>query len=225
MNSTEIKYITKACSITVKILNQVIKELKKHSFKTEIDIEKFLKQKTEENKCRFAFEPVIAMGKNAAEIHHESTRSKLKKGFLVIDFGVRYNGYCGDCTRTFYLYGKPSKEEERIYNLILLAQETALIHAQPGVYAADVDLIVRNILKEYPIKFVHGSGHGIGKRIHKLPSLEPGSKSILKENQAITIEPGLYFKNKLGIRIEDTIIVKQNPIILTKLSKKLTIIK
>ncbi|MBR9691730.1 M24 family metallopeptidase [Candidatus Woesearchaeota archaeon] len=224
MNSTEIKYIARACSIADKILKQLIKELKQRKFKTELDIYNFLKQKTKENKCKLAFKPVVAMGKNAAEIHHKASNSRLKKGFLVIDFGVKYKDYCSDCTRTFYLYGKPSAEEKELYNLVLEAQTTALNHARPGVAAADIDLIARAALWKHFKNFVHGTGHGVGRKIHQGPNLKPKGKLKLKENQAITIEPGLYFKNKLGIRIEDTIIVKESPVILTKISKKLIII-
>jgi Xaa-Pro aminopeptidase len=215
--------IKKACSITDKILKKAINELKKGSFETELDVYNFLKKQAYANNCRLAFKPIVAIGKNAAEIHHRANKTKLKKGFLVLDFGVKYNGCCADSTRTVYL-GRPSKEERRLYDLVLLAQETALIYAQPGEYATNIDLIARAALWDYFKNFVHGTGHGIGKRIHQAPSLKPRSVSILKENQALTIEPGLYFKGKLGIRIEDTVIVKNNPIILTKLTKKLIII-
>lgn len=220
MNPSEIDKIKKACSTTDKILRELVIKLKKNSFKTELDIYRFLKEKTKENGCRLAFRPIVAIGKNAAEIHHRAKNTKLTKGFLVIDFGVKYKGFCSDCTRTVYL-GKPSKKEKELYNLVLEAQLTALNHAQPGVHAADIDLIARAALWGYYNHFIHGTGHGVGKKIHQAPSLRPRGRMILKEDDIITIEPGLYFKNKLGIRIEDTIIVKENPIQLTKTTKKL----
>jgi Xaa-Pro aminopeptidase len=220
MNSTEIKCITKACSITVNILKQLIKELKKHSFKTELDIANYLKQKAKENNCKLAFPPLVVTGKNAAEIHHKPDSTPIKKGFLIIDFGVKYKGYCSDITRTFYI-GRPTKKEISLYNLVLEAQLTALNHVQPGVHAADIDLIARAALWKYYKNFVHGTGHGIGKKIHQAPNLKPKGRRILKKNQAITVEPGLYFKNKLGIRIEDTVLVDSPAKVLTKLTKKL----
>ena len=215
--------IKKACSITDNILKKTINELKEGSFETELDVYNFLKRQAYSNNCRLAFKPIVAIGKNAAEIHHRANKTKLKKGFLVLDFGVKYNGCCADCTRTVYL-GRPSKEERRLYELVLLAQESALMYVKPGEHAANIDLIARAVLWDYFKNFVHGTGHGIGKRIHQAPSLKPNSRSILKENQSLTIEPGLYFKGKLGIRIEDTIVVKAKPGILTKLTKKLIII-
>jgi len=216
--------IKRACQITDKILKNLIKELNNNSFKTELDIYQFLKCKTKEQNCKLAFKPVIATGKNAAEIHHKPNNTKLKKGFLVVDFGVKYKEYCSDCTRTFYI-GKPSKKEKELYNLVLKAQLTALNHIKPGIYAADIDAITRAVLQKHFKNFIHSTGHGVGKKIHQSPNISPKSRSILKNNQVITIEPGLYFKNKLGIRIEDTVIVKNNPVILTKTTKELIIIQ
>jgi Xaa-Pro aminopeptidase len=223
MNSSEINKVKKACKITDKILNQLIKKLKKHSFKTELDTYNYLKSKVKENNCKLAYKPIVAIGKNAAEIHHKPTKTKLTKGFLVIDFGVKYKGYCADETRTFYL-GNPSKKEKQLYNLVLEAQLTAISYLKPGIYAADIDGIARAILQGHFKHFIHSTGHGVGKKVHTSPTLRPRSRLILKENQIITIEPGLYFKNKSGIRIEDTILIKNNPIILTKTTKKLIII-
>ena len=212
--------IKKACFITDSIFRNLIKQLKKRSFKTEKDIYNYLIQQTKKQNCKLAFKPIVATEKNAAEIHHKACPTPIKNGFLVIDFGVKYKECCSDCTRTFYI-GKPTKKEIQLYNLVLEAQLTALNHIQPGVYAADIDAIARAVLQKYYKNFIHGTGHGIGKKIHQAPNLKPKSRSILKKNQFLTIEPGLYFKNKLGIRIEDTIHVKDQAIILTKTTKKL----
>jgi len=223
MNKKEIDYIKKACSITDKILKIAIKEIKKHSFKTEKEIYNFLKERAYLNKCELAFKPIVAMHENAAEIHHKANDSRIKKGFLVLDFGVRYKGYCSDCTRTVYL-GKPSKKEKELYNLVLSAQETAIMHIQPGVYAADIDLIARAVLQDYFRNFVHGTGHGVGKKIHQAPNLKPRGRRILRNDMILTVEPGLYFKNRFGIRIEDTILIKEKAIILNKSTKKMVIL-
>jgi Xaa-Pro aminopeptidase len=215
------KDIKKACEITDKIFKKLIKYIK--IFSTEVDIEKFLEEEAKSYNCKLAFKPVIAIGKNAAEIHHIPNKTKLKNGFLVLDIGVKYKGYCSDMTRTIYL-GKPTEKEKKLYNLVLNAQLTALKEAKPGVHASDVDAIARSVLQKYLKNFVHGLGHGVGRKIHQKPYLSPNSKDILKKNQVITIEPGLYFKNKLGIRIEDTIIVNQKIKILTKTKKELIVI-
>ncbi|MBW2993576.1 M24 family metallopeptidase [Candidatus Woesearchaeota archaeon] len=220
-----LKYSRKSCSIASGIIKKTIRELENKSFKTELDVYNFLKKETCQNKCRLAFKPIVAFGKNAAEIHHKAKKTKLGKGFLVIDFGVKYRGICSDMTRTVYI-GTPSKKEKRLYNLVLLAQETAMRYACAGEYAANIDLVARAVLWDYWKHFVHGTGHGVGRKIHQAPSLKPRGRAILKKGDVITIEPGLYFKNKLGIRVEDTILIKENqPEILTKVDKKLKIIK
>ena len=224
LNNKEIKNIKEACRITDNIFSLIVKNIKNKNLKTELDVKNFIKNKAKDHKCRLAFKPVVAIGKNAAEIHHKADNSKLKKGFLVLDLGMKYKGYCSDMTRTLHI-GYPSKKEKKLYNLVLEAQLTAMNHVFSGVYAADIDLIARAALQDYYKHFVHGTGHGLARKIHQSPSLKPRGKFKLKPNTAITIEPGLYFKNKLGIRIEDTILVKDNPIQLTKSTKKLIVIR
>lgn len=224
MNNSEINNIKKACSIIDKILLQLAEELRKKLFKTEKDISRFIIKKIKENNCKLAFKPIAAIGKNAAEIHHKASDTEIKKGFLVIDLGAKYKGYCSDCTRTFCI-GKPSRKEKEIYNLIKDAQLTAFNHVKAGVYAADIDLIARAYLWKYYKNFKHSTGHGIGKKVHQAPNLRPRGRFKLKENDVVTVEPGLYFKNKFGVRIEDIILVKKNNAeILTRFSKKLIII-
>lgn len=223
LDLVKIRNVTKACEITDKIFKKLIKKLKQKRFSTELDVYNFLKKETYLNNCILAFKPIVAMQENAAEIHHKANNTKLKGGFLVVDFGVKYKDYCSDCSRTFYL-GKPSKKDKDLYNLVLESQLTALKYAQPGMYAVDIDSIARTVLLEYFKNFVHGTGHGVGKKVHQAPILGPNSKSILKENQVITIEPGLYFKNKFGIRIEDTVLVKDKANVLTKTKKEMIVI-
>ena len=224
LSNKGISYIKRACKITDNIFSLILKGIKIKKFETELDIKKFIKNKAKEDNCELAFKPVVAIGKNAAEIHHTANKTRLKKGFLVIDLGVKYKGYCSDMTRTIYI-GNPSKKERKLYNLVLESQLTAFNHTQPEVYAADIDLIARAVLQDYYKHFVHGTGHGVGKKIHQAPSLKPRGRFRLKPNTVITIEPGLYFKKRLGIRIEDSILMKERPIQLTKTTKKLIVIK
>ena len=67
-------------------------------------------------------------------------------------------------------------------------------------------------------------GHGVGVEIHEMPNLTLNSKDRIKNNMVFTIEPGIYFSKKFGIRIEDTVLFKDKPIILTKTSKDLLIV-
>ncbi len=216
-----IQKIKEACKITDSILKKCIKNIK--GFETEKDIYDYLKKETFARGCKLAFDPVVAIGRNGAEIHHKACRSKLKKGFLVIDFGVKYKGHCADMTRTLY-FGRPSKEEMNMYDLVLLAQQESIRALEPGMNCFRVDGIARSIFGKKARYFRHGLGHGVGRKIHQTPSFTPWNKQKLKNNAVLTIEPGLYFKNRFGIRIEDTILLKDKPIVLTKTKKELIII-
>ncbi len=222
LTKKEINYVRYSCKITTKIINSCIKNF---NFKTEMDILNYLKEQTKKYNCKMAFPPVIATAKNAAEIHHTPNKTKLKKGFLVIDFGVKYKKFCSDQTRTIYLR-KPSKKEIDLYYLVLTSQLESIKNIKLGMNYSDLDNIARSILGNYKKNFIHSLGHGLGKKIHQSPKISFFSKDKIKLNHVITIEPGLYFKNKLGIRIEDTILIKKNKIeILTKTPKNNLIIK
>lgn len=220
-SNKEIRYITKSCSIASEILNNCIKNIK--NFKNELEASEFLKKEAKKKKMQLAFKPIVAFGNNAAVIHHKPSNRKLKKGFLILDFGVKYRGYCSDITRTIYL-GKPTKKEKKLYNLVLGTQILAIKKIKVGMKACDVYNIAANSLGSYKKYFLHRLGHGVGKRIHESPSLGRKNNRRLKENTVLTIEPGIYFKKKFGIRIEDGVLLRKKGVkILTKVSKKLII--
>lgn len=216
--SSKIESIKKACSINDEIFSLLLKSMK--SMKTEKDIDSFIRKEARKRKLKIAFPPVVASGKNAAEIHHKPNKSKLKKGFLILDFGVKAGGYCSDMTRTLYL-GKSSQKEKQIYNKVLLIQKSAVKKAKPGIECFDIDCFVRKKLGRLRELFAHSLGHGVGKKIHEKPNLSPKSCDALKKGGIITIEPGIYKKKGFGIRIEDTVLVGKKPKALTKSAKRL----
>jgi len=213
----EIKNIRKACDISSKIINKCLKNFKK--FKTEKDVENFLIKETDKNNCALAFHPVVASGFGASIPHYRARKVILRKGFCVIDFGVKYKNYCSDITRTVYI-GKPTKKEINLYYGVLWLQEETIKKLKPGAKVKKLDSYVRERLKD----FIHGLGHGVGIEIHESPNISDESKDVLKKNMVFTIEPGTYKGKKYGIRIEDTILLKDKPKILTKVDKKLRII-
>ena len=214
----EIKNIKKACGISSKIINGCLKNFRK--FKTEKDVESFLIKETEKNNCELAFHPVVASGFGASIPHYRARKVKLRKGFCVIDFGVIYKNYLSDITRTVYI-GKPTEKEINLYYNVLWLQEEAIKQLKPGLKVKRVDSYVRERLKN----FIHGLGHGVGIEIHEFPNLSDESKDVLKKNMVFTIEPGTYKAKKYGIRIEDTILLKDKAEILTKVDKKLKLFK
>ncbi len=212
----EIKNIKKACIITDSIFKKMIKNF---NFKNESDIAGFIKQEIKKRKLKQSFKPIVASGKSASNPHYEENNKDLSRGFCVIDFGVKYNGYCSDMTRTIFI-GKPSKKEKQLYNMVLKSQTSAIKKLKPGVLCKDIANEARKHLKRYNKKMIHSTGHGLGKRIHEKPYISIKSNEKLDKGMAFTIEPGIYLRN-YGIRIEDTILLRQKPIILTKSEKRL----
>ncbi|MFC1686911.1 M24 family metallopeptidase [Nanoarchaeota archaeon] len=219
----EIIYLKKACKLTVKAFHEILKRLKKRKFKTENDIVCFLQKFALKNNADISFPSIASFGKNTGNPHHFPGNQKLKKGFLMLDFGITCCSYRADMTRMIYL-GKPSAKELKIYNFLLDVQKQTIKNIRLGQTAGEVDQSARKLLGKYSSYFLHGLGHGVGVEIHELPSFKPDSEDVIKENQIFTVEPGIYLKN-FGLRIEDTVLMKKKPIILTKVSKELIVIK
>ncbi len=216
----ELRAIKRSAELTNEMFKEIADRLKR--FKTEKEISQFIKRFAVEHGCELSFNPIVASGVNASQPHYEKNDDKLRKGFLVIDAGLKKNNYCADMTRTFYI-GKPSPKEKRLYNKVRQAQRKAIKATIPGVQTGEIDRIARDALgtglKE---EFIHGLGHGVGVEVHEAPTIRPREKTLLKEDEVITIEPGVYNKAKgYGIRIEDMIVVKEKPQILTKMSREL----
>lgn len=217
----EITFLRKSCSCADKIMQKAIRNFK--DLNTESEASAFLEYETKKLGLEIAFNPIIASGSNASMPHHEPLNIKIKKGFCVMDFGVKYKGYCSDITRTIYI-GKPSKKEEKIYNTLLNIQKNTVNQITHNKKCSELYNFVNKNLGKYQKYFTHGLGHGVGVEIHELPNLTLSSKDRIKNNMVFTIEPGIYIPRKFGIRIEDTILFKNKPIILTNTSKDLLII-
>lgn len=231
----EIKIIKKA----VKIANSVFKEFIKTIMvaQTENEMEWNLLSITHRlGGDGFSFPPIICFGKNTADVHHAKSNNKLKRGDkILIDFGIKYKGYCTDMTRMIYTK-KPSDDEIAIYNLVLKANETAIKAIKVGMKASDLDKSVRDVIEKtgYGKYFGHATGHGIGLDVHELPKIsedikENPNKSKIERGMVFTIEPGIY-SDKLngGIRIEDMVYVneKGKAEVLTKgVLKKVNVVK
>jgi Xaa-Pro dipeptidase len=169
-----------------------------------------------------SFETIVAFGPNASRPHHRPTFRKLKKNDTVlIDFGVRFKGYCCDITRCFVV-GRPNLFYEKVYNAVQEAQTAALKMIKAGVAAKKVDAAARKVIRKNGLPvYGHGTGHGLGLEVHEEPVISTDSKAKLQQGMVFTIEPAVYIPGKLGIRIEDNILVtKTGYKILTKTSKK-----
>lgn len=137
-----------------------------------------------------------------------------------LDIGCIYQGYCSDITRTF-IFG--DKQKQKIYDLVLKANMTAIKSIKVGQKFTNIDSIAREIITKggYGKNFTHYIGHGVGIEIHEKATENLKNDCILKNNMVFTIEPGIYLQNKYGVRIEDTIAIKNNKVIvLTRKAKK-----
>lgn len=215
----EIKKIATACDITANALYALVKELPVKRLQTEQDVALFLERKFREQESTTAFPTIVAMGKNAAIPHHVTSNQKLSRGFLVIDFGASYQNYCADMTRVLFL-GKPTAKEKEWYALLLNAQQQAIDAVQDGVPFSQLDGVARHALGKYSSHFIHSLGHGIGLEVHEAPQFSDKVQKV-QSRQVFTIEPGIYFPGKFGLRIEDTLVFDGKTTILTTFPKQL----
>ncbi len=213
-NKKELASIIKAQRISEKVLLEAISFLRDGV--SELEVEAFIKKSfTKHSAPILSFPPIVAFGKNTANIHHEPNKTKLKKGdFVMFDIGTTINHYCSDMTRT-YFWGKEkdmSSKHKRIYSDVLKAQDLALGKIMKGENRASViDNTARNFLKKkYPDNFKHGLGHGVGTVIHEWPFYSPNSKDIVPTGCVMTVEPGIYLKGFGGVRIEDMVLITKN---------------
>ena len=212
--------IKKACKYTDKLYTIVLKNF--YKFETENEVKRFMDAWIKKKGLMKAFPTIVASGKNAFEIHHKPTNDKLVHGFCYLDFGVRVNGYCSDMTRTVFI-GKPTKQDKELYKLVYDSQMLGIRNLKLGKRYMEIDLDSRNFLGKYKKYFIHSLGHGLGKWIHMRPRVSPLSGEVVMVNDIVTVEPGIYIKGKLGIRIEDDCYInkKGKVEVLSKSTKRL----
>lgn len=176
-----------------------------------------------------AFDTIAVSGPASSLPHGEPSDVKLRQGFLTMDFGARYKGYCSDMTRTVAI-GRIDEEMKKVYDTVLSAQIAALEQIHEGMLCRDADEVARSIIREagYGAAFGHSLGHGVGMYIHESPSLSQRAPedSVLKVGNVVTVEPGIYLEGRFGCRIEDMIAINDDGSILnfTKSPKELIII-
>lgn len=155
-----------------------------------------------------SFDTIVAFGPNASRPHHQPGARKLKENdTILIDFGAKYKNYCCDLTRCFVV-GRPSAFYKKVYDVVKDAQAAAIKMVSPGVEINRVDAVAREVISKSDLPvYGHGTGHGLGLEVHELPVIKPKNKGKLKAGHIITIEPAVYIPGKLGVRIEDDILV------------------
>ena len=161
----------------------------------------------------FAFETIAVSGDASALPHGTPRNVKLRPGFLTMDFGAKYQGYCADMTRTIVI-GKADAEIKKLYNTVLRAQTEAIAYLKEGADCGEADKVARDIIDavpEYKGAFGHSLGHSVGLFIHESPRLySRGFGRKLNIGEILTVEPGIYLFGKYGCRIEDMVAIEKD---------------
>lgn len=205
----EIASIRKAASIAAKVYAEIL-ELVEPGMK-ESDVAAEISYRGRRHGAEGdAFEIIVASGPRGALPHGRASAKKIRRGELVtLDFGFRYNGLHSDMTRTFAV-GEPSAEARRIYDIVLRAEKKGVAAARAGMTAKALDDVCRDeiIAEGFGAEFGHSTGHGLGIEVHEAPYIAArGEAQILEPNMVVTIEPGIYLPGRLGVRIEDDVVI------------------
>ena len=159
-----------------------------------------------------SFDPIVVSGANSSLPHGVPSEKEIQEGdFVTMDFGCIYRGYCSDMTRTVAV-GHATEEMEKIYHTVLTAQKAAIGMARAGLTGKEVDGAARKVIEEagYGPYFGHGFGHGVGVEIHEAPTVSPANDKPLPVGAVVSAEPGIYLPGKMGVRIEDVIVLTED---------------
>ncbi|WP_202078644.1 M24 family metallopeptidase [Caldalkalibacillus salinus] len=157
---------------------------------------------------QMSFNTTVLGGHKSALPHGNAGKRLLDNGVMLIDFGIVYNGYCSDMTRTFHI-GEWENQIKEVYDVVLEAEELAITSAKPGMTFEALDQMAREYITEhgYGEYFIHRLGHGMGIEVHEAPSIGKGNLNKIEEGMVFTIEPGVYVPERGGVRIEDAVYV------------------
>ncbi len=174
-----------------------------------------------------SFDPIVVSGPNTSLPHGVPGERRIKEGdFVTMDFGVLYQGYCSDMTRTVAV-GYATEEMKEVYNTVLKAQLAGIAATRPGVRGKDIDAVARAVITEagYGEYFGHGYGHSLGLEIHEAPNCNPNEDRLMRKGNVCSAEPGIYLPGKFGVRIEDCVIFTEDGCeVMTKSPKNLIIV-
>jgi len=220
--NTEIKYLRKAMSLGREgfkafanyLANEGIGKSEKYLFFKAKEFMSF------HGKYELSFDPIVAINHNSAKPHALPTNDILEKNdLLLVDAGLKFKRYCSDRTCTSLMNKNinfkrdqefSKRTEQKVYDVVRSAQEKAISKARSGMKASKIDKLARDVIEKagYGKYFVHSTGHGVGLDIHEYPNINHRNDLIIEDNMVFTIEPGIYLSDKFGVRIEDTVVMK-----------------
>lgn len=227
----EIEIIKKACEITNQAFRKIFKIIKPKTYEYEIEAE-FIYQFKKQGCRGFAYNPIVASGKNSCILHYEENNSQLKDGdLLLLDIGVSYKGYNSDITRTIPVNGKFTQRQKQIYNAVLFVMKEAKKLLKSNVTFKDYNKRINEIMEDQLLKlalinksdiktqnplnpvfrkyFMHGVSHHLGLDVH-----DPVNYDLpITQGMVLTIEPGIYIKEEnIGIRLETDVVIREDGI-------------
>jgi len=150
-----------------------------------------------------SFDPIVVSGPRSS-LPHGSPGDHALSGFVTMDFGAMFDGYCADMTRTVAI-GAVTDEMRRVYDTVLQAQLAGIAAARAGIPGKEIDAAARQVITDagYGAYFDHGFGHGIGLEVHEGINAGPTEDRTLPAGAVISAEPGIYLPGQFGVRIED----------------------
>jgi Xaa-Pro aminopeptidase len=227
-DETEVEALRMACAAADRALADLLEHGGIRPGRTEREVARELEGRMlDHGSSGPSYESIIAAGANSAIPHHRPTDKVLAAGeFVKMDFGATVDGYHSDMTRTIVL-GEPAGWQREVYELVYRAQAAGRAAVLPGRETVDVDKAARQVIDEagHGEEFPHGLGHGVGLEIHEAPRLAKNGAGTLSVGMTVTVEPGVYLAGRGGVRIEDTLVVRDSaPELLTLSSKELVVV-
>ena len=207
-SAEELALMRRAAAVTDDVYEHILSFIREGMTEREV-ADEILKKTLELGADGVSFDTIVAFGAGGAEPHHVPGDTRLEEGMLVtIDMGSVVGGYASDFTRTFAV-GDIGEDERRIYDIVREAQLRGIAAVTPGASCKAADAATRDVISaagfgEY---YIHGTGHGVGREIHEAPTLNPKSEETLLAGQVVTVEPGIYLTGRMGVRIEDMVLV------------------
>jgi Xaa-Pro dipeptidase len=223
----EIGLLREACAVADRAFARLLPRVA--AGRTELDVARELEAlMLEEGGDGPSFETIVASGPNSAVPHHRPTDRVLAGGeFVKLDFGSLYRGYHSDMTRTVAL-GPVADWQREVYDQVRAAQATGVAALAVGAVCGDVDKAARDVIADagHGDAYTHSLGHGVGLEIHEAPTLRAGATDTLADRTPVTVEPGVYLAGRGGVRIEDTLVVREgaDPELLTTTTKDLIVL-
>src|SRR6266498_4664961 len=210
-DQAEVAAMRRAVKIAQDALEATIPLIKIGMTEKELSSELVIQLLKKGSDSEMPFAPIVSTGPNSANPHATPTDRKLQAGdLLVIDWGATYDNYIPDLTRTFAV-GEVDEEYKKIHQIVQEANLAGRAAAKPGVPCADVDQAARDVIEKsgYGEYFTHRTGHGIGMEGHEDPYIRSDNMQVLELGMAFTVEPGIYFPNRNGVRIEDNVVITE----------------